>query len=87
LTAEGTAGSSGAGGGNSGASVGDTWDQKYFSQIEMSEDAELAIKDMMVCIARVAVRCLLSRDDVNAVNVAVSGKLFDFFSCDAIVEL
>ena len=52
-----------------------TWDQKFFSQIEMSDAGRIAIQDMMLSVIRVGVRCLLSRDDVDAIAVTVSGKL------------
>ena len=53
---------------------GGTWDQKYFSQIELSESGKVAIQDMMLNILRLSVRCLLSRDDVETIDVAVRGE-------------
>mmetsp|Transcript_18598 Transcript_18598/g.17921 ORF Transcript_18598/g.17921 Transcript_18598/m.17921 type:complete len:522 (-) Transcript_18598:16-1581(-) len=45
-------------------------DQKYFSQISMSEEGRVAVQDMMLNILRVALRCVLSRGDVDSVDVA-----------------
>ena len=56
------------------ARQGGTWDQKYFSQIELTDCGRVAIQDMMLNILRISVRCLLSRDDVEAVEVAVRGE-------------
>ena len=58
-----------------------TWDQKFFSQIEMSESGRVAIQDMMLCVLRVAVRCLLSRSNVDSVDIVVNGEfnVFLFF--------
>ena len=53
---------------------GGTWDQKYFSQIELSDSGKVAIQDMMLNILRLSVRCLLSRDDVETIDVAVRGE-------------
>ena len=53
---------------------GGTWDQKYFSQIELSGSGKVAIQDMMLNILRLSVRCLLSRDDVETIDVAVRGE-------------
>ena len=53
---------------------GGTWDQKYFSQIELTDSGRVAIQDMMLNILRISVRCLLSRDDVEAIEVAVRGE-------------
>ena len=50
-----------------------TWDQKYFSQIELTDSGRVAIQDMMLNILRISVRCLLSRDDVETIDVAVRG--------------
>ena len=54
--------------------LGGTWDQKYFSQIELSDSGKVAIQDMMLNILRLSVRCLLSRDDVETIDVAVRGE-------------
>jgi hypothetical protein len=48
-------------------------DQKYFSQISMSEEGRVAVQDMMLNILRVALRCVLSRGDVDCVDVAFDG--------------
>jgi hypothetical protein len=64
-----------------------TWDQKFFSQIEMSDAGRYAIQDMMLSVIRVGVRCLLSRDDVDAIAVTVSGKLLLQYCMKTIVIL
>ena len=56
-----------------------TWDQKFFSQVDMSESGRIAVQDMMLSVLRIAVRCLLSRDDTESVDVAIDGKLFYYF--------
>lgn len=55
-------------------SQGGTWDQKFFSQIELTDSGRVAIQDMMLNILRICVRCLLSRDDVETIDVAVRGE-------------
>lgn len=49
-----------------------TWDQKYFSQIEMSDEGRVAIRDMMLCILRVATRLLLAREADRATATAAT---------------
>ena len=68
-----------------------TWDQKFFSQIEMSESGRVAIQDMMLCVLRVAVRCLLSRSNVDSVDIVVNGEfnvfLFFYFFINSFIYL
>jgi hypothetical protein len=51
-----------------------TWDQRFFSQVELTDRGKVSIQDMMLNILRVAVRCLLSRDGVDSVDVALEGE-------------
>ena len=51
-----------------------TWDQRFFSQIELTDRGKVSIQDMMLSILRVAVRCLLSREGVDSVDVALEGE-------------
>jgi len=37
-----------------------TWDQKYFSQVLLDNEGAIMIKDMMLCIMRVAILAILS---------------------------
>ena len=53
---------------------GSTWDQRFFSQMEISDTARVSVQDMMLCVLRVGVRCLLSREGVHSIDVAVDGK-------------
>jgi hypothetical protein len=55
-----------------------TWDQRFFSQIELTDRGKVSIQDMMLNILRVAVRCLLSRDGVDSVDVALEGEWVRF---------
>ena len=55
-----------------------TWDQKFFSQVDMSESGRIAVQDMMLSVLRIAVRCLLSRDDTESIDVAIDGTLLYF---------
>ena len=52
---------------------GSTWDQRFFSQMEISDSARVSVQDMMLCVLRVGVRCLLSREGVDSIDVAVDG--------------
>ena len=52
-----------------------TWDQRFFSQVELTDAARVAIKDMMLNIMRVAVRCLLSREGVESCDIALEGTV------------
>ena len=47
-----------------------TWDQKFFSQVEMNAEGALIIKDMMLCIMRIAILAVLS--SYNSVRVIKS---------------
>ena len=51
-----------------------TWDQKFFSQVELDDDGAAAIRDMMLGVLRVAVRALLSRE-ADLAGPAASGPL------------
>lgn len=53
--------------------VGGTWDQRFFSQVQLTDSARTAIQDMMLNILRVAVRCVLSRDGVHSCDLALEG--------------
>ena len=55
--------------------VSGTWDQRFFSQVELTDSARVAIKDMMLNIMRVAVRCLLSREGVESCDIALEGTV------------
>lgn len=55
-----------------------TWDQRFFSQVELTDRGKVSIQDMMLNILRVAVRCLLSRDGVDSVDVAMEGEFVWF---------
>ena len=47
--------------------VGDTYDQKYFSQVAMKEEGILYIQDMMLTILRICLRALFSREHIKEV--------------------
>jgi hypothetical protein len=55
-----------------------TWDQRFFSQVELTDRGKVSIQDVMLNILRVAVRCLLSRDSVDSVDVAMEGEFVWF---------
>jgi hypothetical protein len=50
-----------------------TWDQKYFAQVQLSDSDQKSIQDMMLCLVRVALRCLLSREHELAAARARDG--------------
>ena len=41
--------------------------------MEISDSARVSVQDMMLCVLRVGVRCLLSREGVDSIDVAVDG--------------
>lgn len=43
--------------------------------MELTDSARVAIKDMMLNILRVAVRCLLSREGVQSCDIALEGTV------------
>ena len=65
---------------NSNSDLPKTWDQKFFSQVDMNNEGAIMIKDMMLCIMRVAILAILSSynnvrviksfdDDCNSVEI------------------